>query len=219
MNGVNAGFLKHFRHNYRFGDFNAAFDIVGRIHSENYGHVISGSFTNRGYYLKRKTHAVYERAAVSIVALIGKRGHELVYEISMCAVDLDAVKAALLCSARTFAECFDHIVYLIVAHLARNVSHCRLLDGRRCNGLRIIGLKRPLTACMVDLSTHKSACCVDAVNKRFPRCYLIIVPERADMRIASGIFREHESPAAARLILMIKCNSLRRRTVGISEMG
>jgi hypothetical protein len=74
-------------------DVPAALDPIGGGHLDADGLVCWHLAAHDVEHLERKAYAVLERSAVSIGALVGDRREELVPQITVRAMDLDAVHA------------------------------------------------------------------------------------------------------------------------------
>ena len=142
----------------------------------------------------------------------------------MRTVDLHAVKAALLRSRGGFAERGDEPVDLLHGQSARDVGDGGLFERRRGNGVRVVSLEGALTAGVVELRAHQTAGGVHLADGLGPRGHLIVVPERADDRVAAGvgrdaeILRKDETPAALDLGDKVGVDRLVRRAVGVAHM-
>ena len=110
----------------------------------------------------------------------------------MRTVDLHAVKAALLRSRGGFAERGDEPVDLLHGQSARDVGDGGLFERRRGDGVRVVSLEGALTAGVVELRAHQTAGGVHLADGLGPCGHLIVVPERADDRVAAGVGRDAE---------------------------
>ena len=128
VQSVNTGFFKHLCHDYGLGKLDAALDVITCVEAEDDRVISADGLADSGDDLKRKAHTVCKRAAVLVGALVGEGGHELIYKVAVCAVDLGAVKTTSLGSRGGFAEGLDQIMYLFDGQSAGNIRLGRLLQ-------------------------------------------------------------------------------------------
>lgn len=225
VEGVHAGLLYHLGHDGGFGQLYAALGIVAGVEAENDGVVLSDGLPHLVYDLKGEAHAVAERAAVLVGALVGEGGHELIYKVAVRAVHLNAVETAALGSRGALTEGTGESVYLVHAQLARDVGLCGLLDGGGSDGVGGVGLVGSLTPGVVELRAHEPAGGVYAAHGLRPGGHLTVAPERADDGVAAGVLGhaevlgEDEAPAAPGLGLEIAGDLLVGRAVRVAEVG
>jgi hypothetical protein len=221
---VHTGLLEHLGHDDRLRQLNAALDVVAGVEAEQDRVVRADGGADGVDDLEREAHTVFQRAAVLVRALVGERGHELVDQVAVRTVDLHAVKAALLRSRGGFAERGDEPVDLLHGQSTRDVGDGGLFERRRGDGVRVVSLEGALTAGVVELRAHQTAGGVHLADGLGPCGHLIVVPERADDRVAAGvgrdaeILREDETPAALDLGDKVGVDRLVRRAVGVAHM-
>jgi hypothetical protein len=120
-------------------DIPAALDPVGGREAHAHRHRRRHRGTHRLGHLEREAHAVLERTAVAVGALVGQRREELMQQVAMRAVQLDGVDAQRLRALRGLHEGRLH------AQQAGGVERqwCRLA-GRMRQGRRRHRLPRAL---------------------------------------------------------------------------
>ena len=87
-----AALLQFMRVGERLLEIPAAFEIVGRGEAQAQRHVRRHHLAHRLEHLQRKAHAIGERSAVLVVALVGERREEFVQQVAVGAVDLDRIE-------------------------------------------------------------------------------------------------------------------------------
>jgi hypothetical protein len=113
----------------------AALDPVGGRDAHAHHHLRRYRRADRIEHLQREAHAVLERAAVVVGALVGQRRQELVQQIAMGAVDLDRVQAQRIGAARGGHEAFLHALQAGGIQRQRHGLALRMRHVRRGDGL------------------------------------------------------------------------------------
>src|SRR5262245_24961623 len=134
--------------------------------------------------LEQEPHAVLDAASISVGALVGAVAQELIDQISIRAMHLDAVEAgrkSVTCPLRILRYDTGDLRRLKRAwrrdrlEAVRREGPCVRPDGRRGNRQGAAGLKRGMgdTPDVPELEHHAAATSMDRISHAFPTCDLL----------------------------------------------
>ena len=203
VDGVDTLALAHTAYSFDFLNLKAAHDLLGATDADYKGIVAAELLLNALDDEAQETHAVVERTAELVRALVGVTGQELGRQITVGRVDLDAVKAHLL---RPFSSLYigiHHLVDLFGAHLMGHGLAVGARDLRGAHRLNAVGIMQlGLAAGMTQL--HEDFCTrlVYGAGEAPIAGYKLVAPDTAlvDKRLAldadGGALRDDEPEAS-----------------------
>ena len=163
----------------------------GQVH----GHALGAPDRDTGVgHPKVQTRAIFDGAAIGVVALVADILQELIQQIAVGAVDFHAVEAGGHGVDRALAERLDHAVDLIQGQGFGNSIGPRRPDdgdvalrrygagGHRRSAVQHLGVRDPPH--MPELQPDASALGVDGPGYAFPASYLSLGPDTGRARIA-----------------------------------
>ena len=110
-------------------EVDTALEILVCAYTDTDREIRSASITDADYYLGNEPHTVDEVAAVAVGALVGQRTHELIEQIAVRRMQLDAVHTCHLGHHGGLHEFLAHCLHLGGGHCTRHLTYYGAWNG------------------------------------------------------------------------------------------
>ena len=141
--------------------------VVPHVGFDHHGHIVLGMGHHLVEHFVHKAHAVFERAAVGIVPVVGARTDELRDQVGMTGMDLHTVKTRLTGEIDRFAESFDQLLDFL--HLQPTVwgGRIEIETGRCADRHAVAGVEVGHIAAVAQLDAGFGAFGMNVVGQLF----------------------------------------------------